>query len=73
MAVEVTVPRSTWGHYRDINSRRGASRAWTRRARKSSGDRALKEMFGYVNDIRSSTRDAHRIRCSSRVMKRLHA
>jgi elongation factor G len=59
MAVEVTVPEEFLGTIiGDINSRRGRIESMEHAAGGSQVVKAivpLKEMFGYVNDIRSST------------------
>ena len=70
MSVEVTVPEEFMGTIiGDINSRRGRIEHMDR----VGGSQVikamvpLKEMFGYVNDIRSSTQGRRRIQCSLRA------
>ena len=76
MSVEVTVPEEYMGTIiGDINSRRGRIEGMEH----SGGSQVikanvpLKEMFGYANDIRSSTQGRAPTRCSLRGMKRRRA
>ena len=76
MAVEVTVPEEHMGTIiGDINSRRGRIEGMEHAAGSQviKAIVPLKEMFGYVNDIRSSTQGRASYGCSSRATKRRRA